>query len=259
MQIDQNKSSDSNSVEARENQFKIEKAEWDKIKESNNSEDLYNFLYKYPNGPISQLANFKLESLAKAKIQTQADKYGLIQKLGESRYRLGDKWKLVRKDDYTGKILSKSKVMVNRIENSQVFASSTDGESYILTTDGGILRTNALGNTFTFDPPLNTLPGGELAIGKKWINSTTQTSLKDVHFRTDEYKILSYEDITIPAGTFKAFKIQVKGWSGNNRIDNVSWTLPDWGIPLKVVRRIFPQKGPAIKESTELEYFVRGT
>ena len=68
--------------EAIEKQFAVEKADWDKIKDSKDADDIYAFLNKYPNGLISQQANFKLENLAKAKISAQPDKNGQVQKLG---------------------------------------------------------------------------------------------------------------------------------------------------------------------------------
>jgi uncharacterized caspase-like protein len=243
---------------AKEQQFAQEKADWDKIKDSTNADDYYAYLNKYPNGLISQQANFKLESLAKAKITTQANRDGIVQKLGEPRYRLGDRWVGVRKDDYTGNVISRGEIKVDRIEAGLVYASSDTGLNYIYTLDGAVLRSNTANNTFTYDPPLTAQPGDELSIGKKWTNATNETNRFGVQFRTDEYKVLALEEITIPAGTFKAYKIQIKGWAGGNRIDNLTWVLPDWGVALKTIRRVYPRRGAAIRESVELESFVRG-
>jgi chemotaxis protein histidine kinase CheA len=246
------------SEEAKEKQFAIEKADWDKIKDSKNAEDFYAYLNKYPSGMIAQKATFALEQLDKAKITSQADRNGLVQKLGESRYRLGDKWVGVRKDDYTGNVIAKGEIKVDRIESGLVYASSNTGLNYIYTLDGGVLRSNTADNTFTYDPPLTNLPGDELMIGKKWSNTTTETSKVRSNLRKDEYKIIAFEEITIPAGTFKAYKIQINGWVGQNRIDNLIWVLPDWGVSLKSIRRVHFPRGSPIRESVELESFVRG-
>jgi hypothetical protein len=207
---------------------------------------------------IAQKAIFALEQLDKAKITSQADRNGLVQILGEPRHRLGDKWVSIRKDDYTGNVISKEEIKVDRIEAGLVYASSNTGLNYIYTLDGGVLRSNAIDNTFTYDPPLTNLPGDELAIGKKWSNTTIQTNKVRSNLRKDEYKVIAFEEITIPAGTFKAYKIQINGWVGQNRIDNLIWVLPDWGISLKSVRRISFPRGAPIRESLELESFVRG-
>jgi uncharacterized caspase-like protein len=243
---------------AKEQQFAQEKSDWDKIKDSSNADDFYAYLNKYPNGLISQQASFKLENLAKAKITMQADKNGLVQKLGEPRYRLGDRWVGVRRNDHTGAIMARDEIKVERIEAGYVYASSNTGLSYVYTLDGAVLRTNTADNTFTYDPPLTAHPGDELTVGKKWTNATNQSSKFAMHFRTDEYKVLALEDITIPAGTFKAYKIQIKGWSGANRIDNLTWVLPDWGVALKTIRRVYHARGAPTLETMELESFVRG-
>lgn len=243
---------------AREMQFAQEKAEWDKIKDSQNADDFYAYLNKYPNGLISQQANSRLESLAKARITTQADKNGLVQKLGEPKYRLGDRWVGVRKNDYTGVVIARGEIKVDRIDGGFVYASSNTGLTYIYTLDGGVLRSNTADNTFTYDPPLLTQPSEELFIGKKWANATNETNRYGRYLRTDEYKVIAFEDVSIPAGTFKAYKIQIKGWAGRNRIDNLTWVMPDWGVALKTIRRIYHPFGAPTMESTELESFVRG-
>lgn len=243
---------------AKEQQFAQEKSDWDKIKDSTNADDFYAYLNKYPNGLISQQANFKLETLAKAKITTQADKNGMVQKLGEPRYRLGDRWVGVRRNDYNGAIMARGEIKVDRIESGYVYASSNTGLNYIFTLDGAVLRSNTADNTFTYDPPLTAQPGDELSVGKKWTNATNETNKFGTNFRTDEYRVLALEEITIPAGTFKAYKIQIKGWSGSNRIDNLTWILPDWGVALKTIRRVYHARGSPTMETVELESFVRG-
>ena len=244
--------------EAKKQQFTQEKSDWDKIKDSSNPDDFYAYLNKFPNGLISQQANFKLENLATSKITAQKDKNGLVQKLGEPRYRVGDRWTGVRKDDYTGNLIARGEIKVDRIEDQVVYASSNTGLNYVYSLGGSVLRSNTADNTFTYDPPLTVLPGEELTIGKKWTNATNETNKRGTLFRTDEYKILAYEEITIPAGTFKAYKIQIKGWAGSNRIDNLTWVLPDWAVSLKTIRRIYHARGPATLETVELESFVRG-
>ena len=244
---------------ALEQQFNQEKAQWDRIKDSKNAQDYYAFLLKYPSGLIAQQATFALESLDKAKITAQADQSGLVQRSGEPRLRLGDTYVRVSKDDYTGVVIEKAQVVVERVESGLAYAKSSTGELFVYTLDGAVARSNNANGTLTFDPPRVNLPGDQLAVGMRWTGSTLQKSLdgRSVQ-RTDEFKILAYEDIVIPAGKFKAYKIQMKSWAGQNRVDNLGWYLPDWGVALKYQRRVYRPKGPPSMETTELESFTRG-
>jgi uncharacterized caspase-like protein len=244
------------SEDAKEKQFEIEKADWDKIKDSKNADDFYAYLNKYPNGLISQQANFKLENLAKAKITTQADKNGLIQKLGEPRFRVGDTWVVAVRDDYTGNIIKKMTNKVTKIENGLVYIESDSGDE-LRTIDGGVIKTKNSENSNSFDPPRLDMPGDELSVGKKWTNSVNQVNERGRSYRTEEIKIVALEQVTVPAGTFLAYKFEVTGYSGNSRVHHVYWCEPSWGARIKWVRTVYRQRGN-VKETYELESRTRG-
>ena len=247
------------SEEAREKQFEIEKADWDKIKDSKNADDFYAYLNKYPNGLISQQANFKLENLAKAKITTQADKNGLIQKLGESRFRVGDAWVIAVRDDYTGNIIAKMPKRVVKIENGLVYIEG-DAGTELRTIDGGVIKSLTNESGWTYDPPRIDMPGDELSVGKKWNSTTTETNVRSGgrFNRTEEIKIVALEKITVPAGTFLAYKFEVNGYSGSTRVQHTYWCEPDWGIRIKYIRKLFRSRGSPVLETYELESRTRG-
>jgi len=217
-------------------------------------------LLKYPNGLISQQATFALEQLDKAKITAQADKNGLVQVLGASRFRVGDQYVRVTKDDYSGRVIQRIAMTIDRIEGGMVFANSKNGDSTIYTVDGAMAVALNTSGRISFDPPRVNLPGGEIKVGMKWASSTIQTNSKGSGGgpRTDEFKVVAYEDISVPAGTFKTFKILMNSWVNNNRVENTYWYLPDWGIPIKNIRKVYPLRGAPVLESIELESFVRG-
>lgn len=244
---------------ARERQFAEEKAEWDKIKNSKKPEDFYAFLLRFPSGLIAEQATFALEALDKAKITAQPDRNGQVQRLGEPRFRLGDRYVVVRRDDYTGNVIQRSTITVDKIDNGLVYSKADTGETHIRTVDGGAVRLAFSDNALEYDPPRLDLPGGELSVGKKWSGATLQSDNFNKNLqRTDDFKIVAFEEVTIKAGTFKAYKIEMKGWAGRGRVDVASWYLPDWGVPLKSLRRVYMPKGAPIKESFELESFTRG-
>ncbi|PIT83531.1 caspase family protein [Limnohabitans sp. 15K] len=252
---------------AREQQFVQEKADWDKIKDSKNVKEFYAFLLKYPNGLITEQASFAIEQLEKARVTTQADKNGQVQKLGEPRFRIGDKWTSVTRDNKTDRIVSKRDFKVDKIENGLAYFS-TQNESGISTLDGAVLRAVNPEDTFTFDPPLIIMPGGEITVGMKWTASTLQSSLKrnETAIRTEEFRVVAYEQITVPAGTFWSYKIERNAiaFSGN-KVTNTQWFSPDFGFSIKRLRKTVPAKrlgitvGNGLDEVTELVSISRGT
>ena len=252
---------------AREQQFAQEKADWDKIKNSKNVKDFYAFLLKYPNGYITEQASFSIEQLEKAKAITQPDKNGQIQKLGEPRFRIGDKWVSVTRDSSTDKVISKAEFKIDKIEDGLAYFSSQNSNG-ISTLDGASLRAVDSNDTFTFDPPLVVMPGGEINVGMKWAASTLQTSLKFNYtgVRTEQYRVVAYEQITVPAGMFWTYKIERTAITAfGNKATNIQWFSPDFGIAIKRLRKTEPVKrlgitlGSARDEVSELVSITRGT
>jgi hypothetical protein len=82
----------------------------------------------------------------------------------------------------------------------------------------------------TWDPPLQW--SWPIEVGKSWTRAQRAT----IHAskRTMSYEITqrveSYEDVTVPAGTFKAFKVSTKTTLGD---DNLAWFSPEHGIFIK--------------------------
>lgn len=246
--------------EARARQFAQEKAEWDKIKESKNPDDFYGFLNKFPSGLIAQQATFLLESLAKAKITAQIDRNGIKQVAGEARFKLGDVYAYARIDDFTGHEVARVTERVAKIENGLVYLEGNAGPS-VRTLDGAILKiSGGSAGLLEFDPPLITLPGDELAVGKKWSMRTIQKSPRGGSvWREESFKIVGFEEITIPAGTFKAFKIQssVMLQSGF-RAERTYWAEPGWAVVLKSKRVLWSLKGVVENETSYLLSRTRG-
>lgn len=246
------------SEEAKEKRFALEKADWDKIKDSQNSDDFYAYLNKYPNGFISQQALFILENLAKSKIETQKDKNGVQQFVGEPRYRVGDVWVRSIINDWNEKEIRRVTSRVAKIENGLVYIEGDEGQE-IRTLDGAAVQIRTDGG-WKFDPPRIDLPGEALAVGKKWSARTIQTSDKfGSRWREEDFKVVAFEEITLPAGTFKAFKLEATSMQQNgNRIQRTYWVEPGWGVTLKTVRVVIPQRGGQTRESYVLISRTRG-
>jgi hypothetical protein len=86
----------------------------------------------------------------------------------------------------------------------------------------------------SFDPPAGY--DYPLVVDKTWGRSVRQTLHKANKTLQNEvkYKVEAYEDVTVPAGTFKAFKIRQQ-WFLNSKLgaDNINWYVPELGIFVK--------------------------
>jgi Caspase domain len=238
----------------KEKAFNEEKAQWDKIKDSKNADDFYVFLRKYPNGFISEQAQAVVDRLQKSQTVAVANKEGVVQSIANTRYRLGDEWETRLLDGYSKVELRRGPSRVTKITDDTVEIG--DGAT-VLSREGGTIR-----NRFIADmsPPRLDLPSSDYVVGKKWTFRSIQTPHRGSSFWVEgESKIEALEEITIPAGTFKAYRLELNSISQNGeRVKLTRWMLPDWGNPLKVIREIRPRTGAIEREIYEVTSFKRG-
>ena len=126
-----------------------------------------------------------------------------------------------------------------------ILANPVDGAwSTILAPDGSL--------AVSFDPPA----GFEypLVVGKTWSHSIRQTLHKANKILQNEVKntVEAYEDVAVPAGTFKAFKIRQQ-WFLNSKLgnDHTIWFAPELGVFVKHLQRrtVDSSFGPGTQES----------
>ena len=98
-----------------------------------------------------------------------------------------------------------------------------------------------------------------IEVGKTWTRDQRMTihAAKRTVAYTATQKVEAYEDVTVPAGTFKAFKISTKTSLGD---DNVAWFSPDLGIFIKqsLKRTAAHAQGPGTREIELLSYTRAG-
>ena len=228
--------------ESADKQFEIQKADWDKIKYSKNVDDFYAFLNKYPSGYITEQAQFAIEQLSSYKVLPQALRTG--EKIIENkvRFRIGDTQVDRVTDLINSKVLSTLEKKVERIEDNKLFFK-VGRRSWpdVVTLDGGVIRSSASEGTYNWNPPRIDLPGDELIVGKKWKAKTIETfeNTGNALIRDDESSIVAYEEVTVPAGTFKTYKV-IMNSSYNNGVKNTRtyWVEPGWGFNIKTIRDI---------------------
>jgi hypothetical protein len=100
----------------------------------------------------------------------------------------------------------------------------------------------------SWDPPI----GFEwpLEVGKTWTKSyrvTIHASKQTIPFDST-WKVESYEEVTVPAGTFKVFKVSYSDTTGS---ETVQWMSPELGIFVKRMetRTTKHPAGPGTRES----------
>lgn len=232
--------------------FAREKVDWDRIAASRNPDDFYEFLKKYPSGNISELATATLERIAEAKIVQVANKDGVVQVPARDRFRVGDTYRYQLRDDYS-KVATQHTARVTAVtEDTVEFGNG----SVVLTREGGAIRNSSIAN---LDPPRLDLPAGDYAVGKSWTYRTLQTNLNGSKVNVSgEVQIVALEDVTVPAGTFKAYRLVHTNFQSNgSHVKIVSWMRPEWGFAVKMVREIRPRSGAPTLDTREITALPR--
>ena len=247
--------------ESADKQFEIQKADWDKIKDSKNVDDFYAFLNKYPSGYITEQAQFAVEQLQLAKISVQADKDGFFSSSKVARYRVGDEYVIAIKDNFNGREVKRYQVKVEKIEKDLVFISSTLGDEIMIRTiDGASVKSINTNGIYDFDPPLPIQPGDVFQVGKKWSSQSIVTHNNRKQNRTDNFKITVAEEIEVIAGKFKVYKIESNTSQDNgNIIKNTYWFQTGIGTPIMRDRYVRKRNGDFLfNEKHELVSYKLG-
>jgi hypothetical protein len=110
----------------------------------------------------------------------------------------------------------------NESPQQVILTASGGGWAVILSPDGKPI--------ISYDPPLDY--DWPLVVGKTWTKSYRMTVIaKNQVIPFDAtYKVEAYEDVTVPAGTFKAFKISS---STNTGSEDTYWFTPELGLFVK--------------------------
>jgi hypothetical protein len=99
----------------------------------------------------------------------------------------------------------------------------------------------------TYDPPLGySFP---ITVGKTWTGNTRVTTPQRTTDVQYTFNVEAYEDVTVPAGTFKAFRIRYT----DQYVENLQWWSPEHGLWVKTkVRRNASHPAGAGTRDTEL-------
>ena len=190
--------------QVREASFNVEKADWDKIRDSKNPDDFYAFLQQYPSGNISELAQSRLERLAIAKIKIAPDQSGEVHVLAAVRYRAGDRFEFVFKDGLTALVIRSAQAELKRVSADELEGVGLTPVATRVNADGFVLQDQ----NGRYDPPWPTTPGGVFQVGKKWAPRSIVTQQNGSKSWVDiDARISAREKVTVPLGTFDTYRV----------------------------------------------------
>ena len=145
---------------------------------------------------------------------------------------IGDNWTYAYEDKLDASRKGSYTTTVTAIENDII--SFTRGNKAVTLTTLDLNETKGANgrtespHTFSYDWPLE--------VGKEWPRQITWTNASGDHGRsTGKRKVLSYEKVTVPAGTFDAFLIEYNGYYNNDtsgaRVVGGPETIRNWYAP----------------------------
>ena len=192
------------SEEEKEREFKRQLAVWDRVKSSKDSADLYAFLQEYPNGPISEQAQFRLDQLDKPKVEAEPGANGVKPLTsGTNRYALGDEF-TYEATDRLNNVTTRRVLRVTYADNDRV---EFNKGGKVVDQLGSELH-NSFG---TKNPGLLYAPA-DIAVGKRWRTAFTNTGPKGiVSTNFWDARVVALEEVQVPAGSIRAFKIVARG------------------------------------------------
>ena len=192
-----------------QDEFLAEKEVWDKIKESTKVEDFYAFLLKYPSGFISEQAQFRVAQLQKARTVAVSNREGWVPMAADvRRFHLGDETVI----EYTNLLTNRR----TRATSTVTFADDERAEfnnGNTIWTQAGFLVKDQYG---TRSPPTLRTPA-DMQLGKRWKTAYQNTHPNGV-VENSFYNcsVVSYDDVSVPEGKFKAFFVVCHGEARSN-------------------------------------------
>ena len=262
------------SVQQLQAEFSQEKADWDRIKESKNTDDFYAFLQKYPNGIITESVHARLNHLSKVSLKVQgAGADGKDLPYVQSRFRLGDEYEQRQTIQVNNQTIVMTTIdRVTKVEPDRIevlMEYPTQKIPSTLKVYNGSGEVISVGDIVRWDPPQATVPGGLLQVGQSWkaVDRSIFTSAMKVSLTTttSESRVIAREKVSVPAGSFDTFRIKTtsrsldaQGDQPGSDTDVTAWLSPDLPIPLRVEINVGGAGPMPMKTVTETIRIVRG-
>jgi len=213
-----------------EQRFEEELAIWERIKAAAEPAPLEDYLRRYPSGLFSEIAQLRLDRiLAQAgerKITVVASEQNPFSKgiaVVDTRVKIGDRYSYREIDLYTREEIRRYTLRVTKFTDTEVFFGK------------GNLTTDLLGNWIKM-PDGRQWTGAQFfvpdySVGKRWSSRHRYVAATGSNFSTEyELKVVAREKVTVPAGTFDAFRVEGNGWT-RGETGAVQLTMHYWVAP----------------------------
>jgi hypothetical protein len=213
----------------RERRFKEELALWAPAEKATAPGPIEEYLRRYPNGNFSELAQFRLDRVLAAQgekrieiVQQKDNPYTQGSADANTRWRVGNTYAYRERDLYANADWRQASSSVSAVSDDLV----TFSDGYQIDLLGNVRR-YADGRTLS----ANQSYPSEFAVGKRWTTRWTLTTPRgDEFYNQADVRITSRENITVPAGEFRTFRIEFEG-SGYGaapvRFKVVRWMAPE--------------------------------
>ena len=215
------------SDEQLDREYEEDLAMWESVSAAREPRPIEEYLKRFPDGKFSELAMFKLERIQTRQGRPTVQVPSAVPtpvSAGTRRvgpYRVGDRFAYREVDPASGAETRRYANVVTRITDDEVHFNQgkrvSDLFGNVLVTPDGRRRT-----------PYQHLVA-EYWIGKTW-STRFDVTLKDGRTRHAYYdvRVAGRETVTVPAGTFDAFRIEAKGRNSVGAELSVTlWVAPD--------------------------------
>ncbi len=158
------------------------------------------------------------------------------------QFSVGDSYDFRLSDLFTGVEEGVRNLRITRVDEDADRVEANDG-AFVFDLMGNFLRAPGSGVS---DIPQQ-MVSAELQLGKKWAAGWKQDHPKFGRQTVNlDVRIVAFEEVTVPAGTFKAFRIEAHGWVGpqNSEIRQKIWVVP--GLITAVRRETVLRNGPRL-------------
>jgi hypothetical protein len=258
-----------------EKQIEADIAAWNAIKSSRKIEDWVGYLRSFPNGRFAEIAQMRLASLlavhdkpakvsvaapvmpviefaaggqAPQLLQPSANPYSAGSYPLGRKYTVGDEATFRESDLFTGAEQRTYTQHVTRVDQEADRVEINHGKA-IWDLMGNVIKAGDK----EFDVPQQFTPA-EFQVGKKWTAAFVRTrdgSASSIYY---DLHIVRREKVSVPAGTFDAFRIEGRGWntSAGKHLEMTLWLVPGLNFPVRHERLNRNRKG-RLKETERHE------
>jgi hypothetical protein len=228
--------------------FEKEKADWDKVAKSTNPQDLYEFMGKYPSGAVYELAQFRLDQVQRPTLRLSVPPAGVpVLQSGVNRFEVGDALTYERHD----RLSNDRKPFTLTVTSADKDRVELNRGQAVWDQMGGVLR-----NRFGEKSPAAMSAPADIAIGKRWrtafINTLPHGQVSSNHW---DNHVAALDDVEVPAGTFRAYRIDRQGWARfaggtPTRMTGTTWVDPRTMVAVRI-DLMFTRDGKVVENSSD--------